>query len=140
VSGGAFDAREVALRVRAAWEAPPPEKRIPAKQLIEAMGLKSASAWTKRINPDDADWVPFRIDELSVIAPMLAPRDPWRFLLDKTETRLLRQALDRAEQAAPPAADAAPPGDNVIPSGASSIDAAQPGKRKGGAGGGGQHR
>lgn len=87
--GGPFDAREVARRFEDARKA----SGIPTKQLVDALGLASESAWTKRTKTERRDWVPFRLDEVSIIAPILDPKEPWRFLLDPTQASLLRDAL-----------------------------------------------
>jgi len=108
IKGGAFDARDVAIRVRRAWEDMPEDRRPKAAEIVEWFGLKGESAWTKRTKPDSSDWVPFRVDELSVLSPVLFPGEPWRPFVDDTTARVFREALN-AHGLAPPRGPPVPP-------------------------------
>jgi hypothetical protein len=124
---GAFDARDIADRVRRAWE-----KRddLPAKQVVARLGLASESAWSKRIYPDKRGWVPFRADELSIIAPLLFPGAPWRLFFDETVSGVFGAAL--AEKAIrPPATWGSSPPERPPPPSASSEHQAGPRRRRG---------
>jgi hypothetical protein len=77
LEGGDYPARQVALAIE--------ERRvrlgIKAATCREWLELKSDSGWDKRVNVKRRDWVPFRVDEVSVLKPHLAPSEPgWPFL------------------------------------------------------------
>lgn len=113
LEGGAFDVRGIARRVRDAWKA----SGLPAKDLVAKLGLESESGWTKRTSPDKEGWVPFRADELSILAPLLFPREPWRLFFDDTVSGIFRDALAKREIEPPTAwgRTPEPPGEPVAP-------------------------
>lgn len=122
IEGGLYDAREVARRVRRAWE----KSDIPAKQIIAKLGLRSESAWTKRVSPDRSDWVPLRVDELSALKDILGTNEPpgWP-LLDETASRITREAFSRAF-----GADSPPPQEPASPPAPASASSAQTRRRR----------